>query len=116
MNNCLGYILYYGRTATIDHQKAYFYYHQAAMLGNAESMVKIADMYKNGYYVKQDLAIYVQKIKESYYVYTRLARIYMEEGQYDLFSFDGCGEKLMARITKIEESCGFLGLDVKKVW
>ena len=90
----LGYIWYYGRTGTKDYEKAFHYYQKAAEKGNLKSKVKLADMYKNGYYVERDYAKYVRLIEEMYpkventrnlydpkpEVYTRLARIREEEG------------------------------------
>ncbi|MGM9971331.1 MAG: tetratricopeptide repeat protein [Anaeroplasmataceae bacterium] len=51
----LGYIYYYGRTAEPDYKKAFEYYKMAADLGDTKSIIKISDMYKNGYYVEKNL-------------------------------------------------------------
>ncbi len=56
----LGYIWYYGRTGQTDYKKAYKYFSDAAEHGSLRSSYKIADMYKNGYYVDRDM----QKCKE----------------------------------------------------
>lgn len=92
-NICLGYIWYYGRTGTVDYKKAFEYYSGAPHHINA--LYKVADMYKNGYYVEKDYDkykeiiedIYAQKIKhEKYYIpeiYTRLAKIRSKERKTD---------------------------------
>ncbi len=92
-NICLGYIWYYGRTGTVDYRKAFEYYSGAPHHINA--LYKVADMYKNGYYVEKDYDkykeiiedIYAHKIKhEKYYIpeiYTRLAKIRSKEGRTD---------------------------------
>ena len=49
---CLGYIWYYGRTETIDYEKAFHYFSMARQ--NPVAEYKIADMYHNGYYVEKD--------------------------------------------------------------
>ena len=91
---CLGYIWYYGRTGTVDHEKAFRYYSEAAALGNDEAKRKLADMYKNGYFVEKNYAKYCQIIEELYEAHkddeykftdlpdicTRLAKIRKEEG------------------------------------
>ena len=51
---CLGYIWYYGRTGERDFEKAFKYYSLAADAGDYEAAYKVADMYKNGYYVEKD--------------------------------------------------------------
>ena len=95
--NCLGYIWYYGRTGERDYEKAYQYYEKAAQAGNIQAAYKIADMYKNGYYVEKDYARYCEIIEDLYLqmkdleyvegplpeIYTRLARIRMEQEKYD---------------------------------
>ena len=62
----LGYICYYGRTGTRDYEKAYHYYERARIRGNLVAEYKIADMYKNGYYVEQDRERYRQIIESLY--------------------------------------------------
>ena len=93
----LGYIWYYGRTGETDYEKAFRYYSIAAKNGNLRSKIKLADMYKNGYYVEKDYQKYCQIIEESkalvdnaYYlneplpeIYTRLARIRKDQGRTD---------------------------------
>jgi len=54
--NGLGYIYYYGRLGTPDYEKAYKYYKMSADLGDISSIIKVSDMYKNGYYVEKDLS------------------------------------------------------------
>ena len=91
----LGYIWYYGRTGKRDFEKAFHYYSLAKEAGILEAAVKVADMYKNGYYVEADYEKYKQIIRELYpkvsrarylneprpEVYTRYARIRKEEGK-----------------------------------
>lgn len=91
----LGYIWYYGRTGEVNYEKAFRYYSEAARNGSIRSKIKVADMYKNGYFVEKDYQKYCQIIEETkrlvdhaYYlneplpeVYTRLARIRKEEGR-----------------------------------
>lgn len=93
----LGYIWYYGRTGGKDYKKAFDYYHKAMDNGNLKSMVKVADMYKNGYGVNQNYDMYVELIEAAYTyvkgvpylsapqpeVYTRLARIRQKQGRTD---------------------------------
>lgn len=93
----LGYIWYYGRTGKRDFEKAFHYYSLAKEAGITEAAVKIADMYKNGYFVDQDPGKYKEIIEELYpkvikarylneplpEVCTRLAMIRKEEGNID---------------------------------
>lgn len=93
----LGYIWYYGRTGEVDYEKAFHYYSKAAELGNLRSKIKVADMYKNGYFVDKDYAKYTEIIEESKHlventrylnepfpeIYTRLARIRKEQNRYE---------------------------------
>ncbi|WP_026519365.1 tetratricopeptide repeat protein [Butyrivibrio sp. FCS006] len=88
-DECLGYIWYYGRTGEKDYEKAYKYYSRAMERGNLVCTYKVADMYKNGYYVEKDYDKYVSIIEELYpkvkyarnlgeplpEVFTRLAKI-----------------------------------------
>lgn len=94
---CLGYIWYYGRTGTKDYEKAFNYYKLAKEAGNIVAAYKLADMYKNGYYVEKDYDVYCKiieelypKVKDSTYlgdplpeIFTRLARIRTEQGKND---------------------------------
>lgn len=91
----LGYIWYYGRTGTRDYEKAFHYYSKAAELGSIKSRIKVADMYKNGYYVDQSYDEYCRIIEECYplvkkakylgepkpEIFTRLAAIRKEQGR-----------------------------------
>ena len=63
---CLGYVWYYGRTGERDFKKAYEYFSKAMEKGSPIATYKIADMYKNGYYVEKDEARYEQIIEELY--------------------------------------------------
>ena len=94
---CLGYIWYYGRTGERDYKKAFEYFSKLMNKGDLVATYKIADMYKNGYYVKKDLDTYKGMIEKLYNkvskcknlfdpvpeVYTRLARIRKESGQIE---------------------------------
>lgn len=94
---CLGYIYYYGRVGQPDYKKAFHYYKLASDKGNLVAAYKLADMYKNGYYVSKDYSKYVEIIKSLYpliqgatntfdpvpEIYSRLAKIYVEEGNED---------------------------------
>ena len=90
---CLGYIWYYGRTGERDYKKAFEYFSKMMDKGNLVATYKVADMYKNGYYVDKNMDKY-KAIIESLYskvldcsnvfdpvpeVFTRLAHIRMEE-------------------------------------
>lgn len=91
----LGYIWYYGRTGKVDYEKAFHYFDTCRKNGDLVAAYKIADMYKNGYYVEKDLNRYKTMIRELYDVvkecdrledpvpeiFTRLARIELEEGK-----------------------------------
>ena len=63
---CLGYIWYYGRTGEVDYKKAFEYYSRAAERGNTTAAYKVADMYKNGYYVEKDYDRYCKTIEKLY--------------------------------------------------
>ncbi len=94
-DECLGYIWYYGRTGERDYEKAFRHYSKSMKRGNLTCAYKVADMYKNGYYVEKDYEKYVDmieelypKVKKSHYlgdpvpeVFTRLARIRTEQGR-----------------------------------
>ncbi len=91
----LAYIYYYGRTGEPDYEKAFYYYKKAADFGDINGAYKLADMYRNGYYVEKDPARYRQIIEELYprvqrcrsifdplpEVFTRLAKIRADEGE-----------------------------------
>ena len=92
---CLGYIWYYGRTGEKDYKKAFEYFSKLMEKGNPVSTYKVADMYKNGYYVEKDQKKYEQIIEDLYpkvkkmgdvfdpvpEVFTRLAKIRTEQGR-----------------------------------
>lgn len=90
----LGYIWYYGRTGEKDYKKAFECYSKAAKNGNFRSAMKVADMYKNGYYVDKDYDKYCEIIEELYQklkndtfwdvrndIFIRLAKIRKEQGR-----------------------------------
>jgi len=90
----LGYIWYYGRTGEKDYRKAFYYFDRARQMGDTVAAYKVADMYKNGYYVEKDHGKYISIIEGLYpivkdsvnlnaplpEVFTRLATIRAEEG------------------------------------
>lgn len=92
---CLGYIWYYGRTGKRDFKKAFEYFSKLMDKGDPVSTYKIADMYKNGYYVEKNQQKYEEMIIELYpkvkdmnnvfdpvpEVFTRLARIRKSQGE-----------------------------------
>ncbi len=92
---CLGYIWYYGRTGEKDYKKAFEYFSKLADKGHPVATYKVADMYKNGYFVEKDQAKYEQMIEALYLkvkgmrnvfdpvpeVLTRLAKIRTAQGK-----------------------------------
>jgi hypothetical protein len=94
---CLGYIWYYGRTGERNYEKAFGYFSRLMEKGDPVSTYKIADMYRNGYFVDKDQAKYEQMIETLYpkvkdmnnvfdpvpEVFTRLARIRTSQGRPD---------------------------------
>lgn len=91
--DALGYIWYYGRTGNRDYEKAFKYFSLSKDAGNLQAAYKVADMYKNGYYVEKDYNKYKEIIEELYpkvvnarflgdplpEIFTRLARIRLED-------------------------------------
>lgn len=65
----LGYIWYYGRTGTVDYEKAYYYFAKEAEF-EPIAKIKIADMYHHGLFVAQDEAKNQQIIEELYRIYS----------------------------------------------
>lgn len=94
-HECLGYIWYYGRTGQKDYQKAFEHFQYAMKHGNLVATYKIADMYKNGYYVEKNEAKYVEIMEDLYEqvkgermyggpkadIFVRIARIRVEQGR-----------------------------------
>lgn len=92
---CLGYVWYYGRTGTKDYKKAFEYFSRGMAHGSVCASYKVADMYKNGYYVEKDHKKYkdiiedlYERVKDSTFmgdcvadVCMRLAKIRVEEGK-----------------------------------
>lgn len=92
---CLGYVWYYGRTGTKDYKKAFEYFSKCMDLGDVVATYKVADMYKNGYYVKKSEEKYEEIIEALYpkvksarnlgeslpEVFTRLAKIRVKQGK-----------------------------------
>ena len=94
---CLGYVWYYGRTGERDYKKAFEYFSKLMEKGHLVSTYKVADMYRNGYYVEKNQAKYEQIIEDLYpkvrdmnnvfdpvpEVFTRLAKIRASQGKKD---------------------------------
>ena len=92
---CLGYIWYYGRTGERDFKKAFEYFSRLMDKGDLVAAYKVADMYRNGYYVDQDYDKYVEIIESLYprakdlrytnqplpEIFSRLARIRVKQGR-----------------------------------
>ena len=90
----LGYIWYYGRTGQKNYEKAFYYFDKARQMGDIIAAYKVADMYKNGYFVEKDFDKYKSIIEELYpkvknanmlddplpEIFTRLAKIRSDEG------------------------------------
>ena len=120
---CLGYIWYYGRTGETDYEKAFKYYSLAANDGDLESAYKVADMYKNGYFVEKDYEKYKAIIKKLYekvkdatnlyaplpQIFIRLARIRTEEGNpEEAISLYECAKSFLAQRLRINPFFGDL--------
>ena len=92
---CLGYIWYYGRTGERNYEKAFGYFSKMMEKGNLVATYKVADMYKNGYFVEKNQAKYEEIIEDLYTkvkdetnlfepvpeVFTRLANIRASQGR-----------------------------------
>ncbi|MCR5742308.1 MAG: hypothetical protein K6F92_01070 [Lachnospiraceae bacterium] len=63
---CLGYVWYYGRAGRRDYERAYRCFAYLYKKGNMVAAYKVADMYKNGYYVEKDEAKYREIIEKLY--------------------------------------------------
>ncbi len=95
--SCLGYIWYYGRTGVKDYKQAFKCFSKCMEKGDMIATYKVADMYKNGYYVQKDMDKYKSMIEGLYKkvrrqnnldapipeIYTRLARIRQDEDRID---------------------------------
>lgn len=93
----LGYVWYYGRTGTIDYEKAFDYFSKVMEKGNLVATYKVADMYKNGYFVEKNQTTYEAMIEDLYSrvkdttnyfeplpeVFTRLARIRISQDKLE---------------------------------
>lgn len=93
---CLGYIWYYGRTGAKDYKKAFFYFCAGRDAGDLQAAYKVADMYKNGFFVEKDYEKYCSIIEDLYpkikrarflgdplpEIFTRLARIRMDQKRF----------------------------------
>lgn len=89
----LGDFYYYGLSVPIDYKKAYECYMKANVYRN--SKLKIADMYRYGYYVTKDIDTFVDMIIDIAYLYDetllkfpdivrRLGDVYYIKNEYDL--------------------------------
>lgn len=90
----LGYVWYYGRTGEKNYEKAFYYFDKARQMGDMIAAYKVADMYKNGYFVEKDNEKNKSIIEELYpkiknarrlneplpEVFIRLAKIRTAEG------------------------------------
>ena len=110
----LGYIWYYGRTGEKNYEKAFFYFDKARQMGDLVAAYKVADMYRNGYFVEKDEDKYREIIEGLYKevkncrdpddplpeIFTRLAKIRAEEGNNEeaLRLYDKAREFLAQRI------------------
>ena len=97
-----------------NYDKAYQHYKMAAFYGNVLAKERIADMYKEGIYVKKDYARYVkiitelyEKYKDNYGVDISLS-LKMAKIRYDLGDCEGCKE--IVRI--FELGGGFGGINI----
>ncbi len=93
----LAYIWYYGRTGTKDYKLAFEYFHKLMDKGNLVAMYKIADMYRNGYYVEKSSEMYEKLVTKAYQkaknlkdpfdpvpeIYTRYAHILSDAGKVE---------------------------------
>lgn len=78
----LGYIYYYGRTGEVDYEKAYLYFSKSAMRDKCEnSLYKIGDMYRNGYFVAKDE-------KAAFEIYMNAYRSYRQEKEKSPYDYD----------------------------
>ena len=73
---CLGYIYYYGRTGKPNYQKAFEYYSKASEVSDITSAYKVADMYRNGYYVKKIIKNILKSLK-AYILKLKILKIYL---------------------------------------
>lgn len=93
----LGTLYYYGRTGKPDYAKAMEYCAKAAEAGSINALVRMSDMYKNGYGVKRNPEEAVKMLEKAYErvkdteliddplpeVFTRLARFRRAEDKID---------------------------------
>lgn len=72
--NSLGYIYYYGRVnnGVGQYDLAYKYFSVAAFSREPEAIIKISDMYKNGYYVDQNYQVAFRMLDDIYYEQLKL--------------------------------------------
>lgn len=79
--NTLGYIYYYGRLSggIPNYERAFYYYSIGNTYGIIESGYKLADMFMNGYYVKQNLPM-ASSIIEKFYGECRYR---FEQGEFE---------------------------------
>lgn len=62
----LGCIWFYGKTGERDYEKAFRYFTLASDRGDLNAGVKLADMYKNGFFVRRDYGKYKDMIRSLY--------------------------------------------------
>ena len=122
---CLGYIWYYGRTGKKDYKKAFEYFSKSMENGNLNSTYKVADMYKNGYYVDKNINTYIHMIEELFKkvkdcknvfdpvpeVFTRLAKIRVEQGDvYEAVNFYLYAKDFLAQRIRLNAFFGNLNI------
>jgi len=78
-DECLGYVYYYGRVGEPDYEKAFMYFSRGMERGNVVSAYKVADMYKNGYFVERDYGKYAEIVESLWSQYSSPAGLSMYE-------------------------------------
>jgi len=73
----LGYIYYYGRTGEPDYEKAFYHFNEVwEKTSDVQAGYKIADMYKNGYYVEKSYDKYAEMIEKLWPLVKDQRRLY----------------------------------------
>ena len=107
---CLGYIWYYGRTGERDYKKAFEYFSKMMNKGHLVASYKVADMYKNGYYVEKNMETYKKIIEfnEDYFDFYDL--YYLLKTTHTItFEYDGKEQKLFSELEGDECNVCFNG-------
>lgn len=95
----LGYCYYYGRDVEIDYKKAFNYFALGAFDGHLNSLYKVGDMYRNGYYVDKSPV-------EAYRIYKRCLETLTEE------ALPLVGADIMLRMG----DCYYEGIGIEPDW